>query len=131
MNEMNENEVIIQLNKESVFTNFMNYCNIINDTGDFAVTFFGFIFSNEYMNIDLTNQYWGFDKIIDYIKNKSFDDLLFYFFDADFDNNIYIYSYDNTYISKNYINSFSKLCNIHNFDDDNNILLRIDKNWYN
>jgi hypothetical protein len=133
---MLENRIFID--KDEVLDNFLNICNQIKETNNFIASFFGFYFEDECMNVDFTDDYYRIDDIINYIKIRSFDDLIYYYFDYNIcfrKRNVFIYS--NSYELK-HMNSYNAVRVLnHNLDElfDYNshiydILYKIDSKWY-
>jgi hypothetical protein len=128
------------ITKEQVRDHFMKIANKINGNYDCLYGYMcGFYFKNEYFDSDINDDFWNFDKIIDYVKNRSFDDLLYYYFENWCDDNIVtIYVHDYKQNKDKYDNMTNNdilwyYRHIVWIDDgsDNDILRKIDPSyWY-
>ena len=123
----------IILSKDEVLSNFLSCCAIVKREKTFFDPQFGFYFENEHMDVDMSDDYFGFDKIIEYIKNRSLDDLLYYYFInyglRDYE---YVYSKDSKYnnydVGKVQLELFKTICPNDYYENES--LIKIDPNWY-
>jgi hypothetical protein len=77
---LDTNREIVFIDKEHILSNFLNMCDYIKKENIVCISDFGFYFEDGFIIVDLIDDGFGLDKIIDYIKYRNFDDLIYYFF---------------------------------------------------
>ena len=121
------------INKNEIIDNLISMLEQEVESGDYLEVAFGFYYETEHIDVELFDDYFGIDKIIEYIKNKSLDDLVYYYFTSyKRDEFEYIYTRDEslkdletrkatiTVRKKYYFEKF----------DETDILKKLDPDWY-